>query len=63
MYSPNKRAAVFRALAIDSERRLKNKTLAIEFTKRGLKLKEAGQFWKGDFEHRLERLKKNYHNV
>ena len=56
IYSPNKKAAVFRALAIDSERRLKNSTLAVEFTKRGLKLKEAGQFWKKDFEHRLERL-------
>jgi uncharacterized protein YprB with RNaseH-like and TPR domain len=59
-YLPNKKAAVFRALAIDSERRLKNPTLAIEFTKRGLKLKETGQFWKEDFEHRLERLKKLY---
>jgi hypothetical protein len=58
IYSPNKKAAVFRALAIDSERRLKNTALAIEFTKRGLKLKETGQFWKEDFEHWLERLVK-----
>jgi hypothetical protein len=36
MYLPNKKAAVFRALAIDSERRLKNPALAIEFTKKGL---------------------------
>jgi uncharacterized protein YprB with RNaseH-like and TPR domain len=58
MYSPNKKAAVFRALAINSERKLKNNVMAIEFTKRGLKLSETGQFWKEDFEHRLERLKK-----
>jgi hypothetical protein len=58
LYSPNKKAAVFRALAIDSERRLKNPALAIEFVKRGLKLKETGQFWKGYFERKLERLKK-----
>jgi uncharacterized protein YprB with RNaseH-like and TPR domain len=60
IYSPNKKATVFRALAIDSERRLKNTSLAIEFTKKGLKLKEISQFWKEDFEHRLERLKKLY---
>jgi hypothetical protein len=60
MYSPNKKAAVFRALAIDSERRLKNPALAIEFKKRGLKIKEASEFRKEDFEHRLERLKKYY---
>jgi uncharacterized protein YprB with RNaseH-like and TPR domain len=59
-YLPNKKAAVFRALAIDSERKLKDVSLAIKYVKKGLELKEAGQFWKNEFEHRLKRLERKF---
>jgi len=58
LYMPNKKAAVFRALAVDSERKLKNLSLAVKYVKKGLALKEAGQFWKNEFEHRLKRLER-----
>ena len=57
-YSPNKRAAVFRALAVDSERKLKNTALAVKYAKKGLEIKEISQFWKDEFERRLERLER-----
>jgi len=57
-YSPNKRAAVFRALAVDSERKLIDIPLAIKYVKKGLELKEADQFRKNDFERRLSRLER-----
>lgn len=57
-YLPNKRAAVFRALAVDCERKLKDIPLAINYVKKGLDLKGAGQFWKNEFEHRLNRLER-----
>jgi hypothetical protein len=52
------KAAVFRLLAIDSERRLKNTALALEYVKKGLELKQAGNFWQKEFERRAERLEK-----
>jgi len=55
---PNIKAAIFRALAIDSERNEKNYALAMEYVKKGLLLKEAGENWKDDFERRKERLEK-----
>lgn len=55
---PNIKAAIFRALAIDSERKEKNYTLAMEYVKKGLLLKEAGENWKDEFERRRERLEK-----
>jgi hypothetical protein len=58
LYLLNKRAAVLRALAVDSERKLKDTALAIKYTKMGLELKEAGQFWKNEFERRVQRLEK-----
>ena len=51
------RAAAFRALAIDSERRLKCLDEAIEFVNRGLELLPQGNT-KGEFEKRKERLEK-----
>jgi len=52
------KAAAFRALAIDSERRLKNLEEAYAFVEKGLKLKQAGSFWECEFEKRKERLEK-----
>jgi len=56
-YPPNVKSMALRALAIDSERRLKCPQEALEFVKRGLELDNSGVFWKGDFERRKERLK------
>jgi uncharacterized protein YprB with RNaseH-like and TPR domain len=58
LYLPNKRAAVLRALIIDSERKLKDAVLAIKYAKMGLELKEAGQFWENEFERRVQRLER-----
>ena len=51
-------AAILRILAIDSERRLNDYNKSMEYVKRGLKLKDAGEYWKREFERRLERLEK-----
>jgi hypothetical protein len=59
-YLPNKRAAVLRALAIDSERKLKDAALAIKYAKMGLGLEGAGQFWKNEFERRVQRLERKF---
>ena len=48
-------AAAFRALAIDSERRLADVFQAVEFAKKGLQLQEGGS-WQREFEHRVQRL-------
>jgi len=54
------KAAALRALAIDSERRLKNLKEAYKFVETGLKLKQAGSFWECEFEKRKERLEKKF---
>jgi len=56
-FPENVKAASLRFLAIDSERRLKSFTEALEFAKRGLEL-QAGTVWRNDFEKRKERLEK-----
>jgi len=61
-FPANVKSMALRALAIDSERRLKCPQEAFEFVKQGLELEDAGAFWKKDFEHRKERLEK-YFNV
>ena len=55
---PNIKAAVFRALAIDCERRQKNRALALEYVKKGMLLTEAGENWHNEFERRKERLER-----
>ena len=57
-FPENVKAASLRFLAIDSERRLKDFSEALEFVKQGLELKQAGAVWQSDFEKRLERLEK-----
>jgi hypothetical protein len=57
-FPENVKAASLRFLAIDSERRLKDFSEALEFVKRGLELKQAGTVWRSEFEKRLERLEK-----
>jgi uncharacterized protein YprB with RNaseH-like and TPR domain len=54
-FPENIRAAAFRALAIDSERRLENIKEALEFARQGLEIQltESGRM---EFEHRCERL-------
>jgi hypothetical protein len=62
---PNIKAAVFRALAIDSERKEKDYSLALEYVKKGLLLKDISENRRNDFERRKERLEKkiiSYHN-
>jgi autonomous glycyl radical cofactor GrcA len=54
-FPENIRAAALRALAIDSERRLKDITEALEFARQGLEIPLTGYGWK-DFEHRCKRL-------
>jgi len=59
---PNIKAAIFRALAIDCERKQKNIPLAMEYVKKGLLLKEISEYRRNDFERRKERLDdKNSH--
>jgi uncharacterized protein YprB with RNaseH-like and TPR domain len=55
---PNIKAAVFRALAIDCERKRKDAALAMEYVKKGLLLTDAGVIWQNEFERRKERLEK-----
>ena len=57
-FPENSKAAALRILAIDSERRLKDYNAAYEFTKRGLELKKADQYFQDDFNRRIERLEK-----
>jgi len=57
-FPENVKAASLRFLAIDSERRLKDFSGALEFVKQGLELKQAGNVWRNEFEKRLERLGK-----
>jgi uncharacterized protein YprB with RNaseH-like and TPR domain len=54
-FTENIRAAALRALAIDSERRLKNITEALEFTRQGLEIQLTGCGRK-EFEYRCKRL-------
>ena len=54
----NIKASALRALAVDSERRLKCFKEALYYSKRGLELKQAGPFWKTEFERRIQRLEK-----
>ena len=49
--------AAFRALAIDSEHRLKNAAEALSFTERGLELLASDSPRREEFERRLQRLK------
>ena len=55
-FPENIKAAALRALAIDSERNLKNAAEALEFVKQGLKLKASGNFLQADFQRRAQRL-------
>jgi uncharacterized protein YprB with RNaseH-like and TPR domain len=55
---PNIKAAVFRALAIDCERKQKNAAQAMEYVKKGLLLTEASENWRNEFERRKERLER-----
>ncbi|MDR0301327.1 MAG: ribonuclease H-like domain-containing protein [Treponema sp.] len=55
---PKIKAALFRALAIDCERKQKDAALALEYVKKGLQLTDAGEVWQNDFERRKERLEK-----
>jgi uncharacterized protein YprB with RNaseH-like and TPR domain len=54
-FSENIRAAALRALAIDSERRLKNIAEALEFARQGQKL-QLTEVGRKEFERRVERL-------
>jgi uncharacterized protein len=56
---PNIKAAIFRALAIDCERKQKNIPLAMEYVKKALLLKEISENRRDDFERRKERLENN----
>jgi len=58
-YPPNIKAAIFRALSIDCERKQKNVTLAMEYVKKALLLTEISEYWRDDFKRRKERLEKN----
>jgi len=62
-FPKNIKAAAFRALAIDSERRLKNLKEAYKFVETGQKLKQAGSFWECEFEKRKERLEKKLNRL
>jgi len=55
---PNIKAAIFRALSIDCERRWKDPALAMEYAKKGLLLKDISEYWQNDFQCRKERLEK-----
>ncbi|MCL2128356.1 MAG: hypothetical protein FWH38_08880, partial [Treponema sp.] len=55
---PLVQAAALRALAIDSERRLRNLPEALELSKRGLAALPSGSSWRNEFSGRAERLQK-----
>jgi uncharacterized protein len=55
---PKIKAAIFRALAIDCERKEKNYTLAMEYASKGLLLTELSENSRNEFERRKERLEK-----
>jgi uncharacterized protein YprB with RNaseH-like and TPR domain len=52
------RISALRALAIDSEHRLKNAAEALSFAEQALKLLVNDSSFRGDFEHRIQRLRK-----
>jgi len=55
---PNIKAAIYKALAIDSERKEKNFALALEYVEKGLLLQEINENLRNDFERRKERLER-----
>ncbi|MDR1868540.1 MAG: ribonuclease H-like domain-containing protein [Treponema sp.] len=55
-FPQNVKSQALRALAIDSERRLKSIEEALEYVNMGLELEEAGVFRRSEFEKRKERL-------
>jgi uncharacterized protein len=57
---PNIKAAIYRALAIDCERKEKNYELALEYVKEGLLIKELNENLHDEFERRKERLEKKF---
>jgi uncharacterized protein YprB with RNaseH-like and TPR domain len=57
-FPENIKAAAFRALAIDSERRLKDIDEAKGFVRLAMELEQAGAVWQKEFEKRKERLEK-----
>jgi len=59
VFSDKIKTAAFRALAIDSERRLKDIPAALDFAKSGLKLHPESGDLRADFEKRIQRLEKN----
>jgi uncharacterized protein YprB with RNaseH-like and TPR domain len=57
-FPENIKAAAFRTLAIDSERRLKDIPAALDFARRGLELYPADSSLRAGFELRVQRLEK-----
>jgi len=55
---PNIKYAIYRALAIDCERKEKNYELALEYVKEGLLINEINENLRNEFERRKERLEK-----
>jgi uncharacterized protein len=55
---PNIKYAIYRALAIDCERKEKNYELALEYVKEALLIKEINENLRNEFERRKERLEK-----
>jgi len=53
---PNNKAAIYRALAINCERKEKNYALALEYVNKALLLKEINENLLNEFERRKERL-------
>jgi hypothetical protein len=60
LYSPDKKAAVFRALAIDSEKKLNDIKTAIKFLKHGIKLLPVDSSRYIKFEKHLQRLENRF---
>jgi len=55
---PNIKAAIYRALAIDIERKEKNYALALEYVNKGLLLEEISENLQNEFERGKERLER-----
>ena len=55
---PNIKAAIYKAIAIDSERKDKDYALAMEYVNKGLLLTDINENYRNDFLRRKERLEK-----
>jgi uncharacterized protein len=60
---PNIKAAIYKALAIDCERKEKNYMLALEYVNKGLLIKELSENLQNEFERRKERLEKKIKSI